>query len=320
MGKQDMIYTLDGDMRKKLMTHRKTGLQKGMWMGWPELHELYSAKKGSTTYIVAPPAVGKTAIINEFVINLAEFEDCKIVIFTPETGSPMEVFNELLWAKLREPFVKHDRSTVTDKMAKDAMDWVEKHFYILDPMEFDLTARDYFRAIRELEEGSNIKIDVAVIDPITDMDIYSDEGARDLALGGFLSKVRKFSGAYEIHTFVAFHTKRVPPENGKDIDGKTKRYVPEPTMADVAGGEMAGRKGMFILGLWRPPVNMIDLETEEPYPRNESRVEILKAKPKAIGRQGVFKLYYDYYSTRFYTLNEDSNEAVWSSPKPPGHE
>ncbi len=314
MQKNNIIHPLDGEIRKNLLSLRKNGLKKGMWSGWDELYNHYTVKEGGTTYVVAPAAVGKTAIVYELTVNLAQFEGCKVCIFTPETGSATDVYNELLWAYLREPFYKHADGHATDKQVKDALDWMSEHFYVIDPMHQDLTASSYFQAIEQLQEERKISIDIAVIDPITDMDIYG-EGARDLALGGFLTRVRKFSSSYKIHTFVAFHTKAMSLVEGKRVDGSKVRYYPPPTMADVAGGEMAARKGLFIMGLWRPPANVIDPETGEPFLRNETRVEVLKAKPKALGKQGVVKLYYDTYSSRYYSL-DNNNEKIWSYPKP----
>ena len=309
----NVIHPLDDTIRKNLLSLRKNGLKKGMWAGFSDLYEHYTVKEGGTTYFVAPPAVGKTAITYELTMNLAEFEGCKVAIFTPETGSATDVYNELLWAKLREPFLKHNGGTKTEKEVNDAIDWMSEHFFVIDPMHQDLTANSYFKAIKDLEEENDIKIDVAVIDPITDMDIYG-EGARDLALGNFLTRVRKFSSTYKLHTFVAFHTKAIGLVEGVDVDGGKVRYYPPPTMADVAGGEMASRKGLFILGLWRPPLNVINPETGDVFEPNETRVGVLKAKPKALGKPGKVSLYYDVYSSRYYELNDGA--IVWSKAKP----
>jgi hypothetical protein len=314
MAKQNIVHPLDAKIRENLLNLRKNGLKKGRWAGWDELYEYYTVKEGGTTYFVSPPAVGKTALTYEITVNLAEYENCKVAIFTPETGSATDVYNELLWAYMREPFFKHKDGKMSEKDVNLAIDWMSEHFYVIDPMHQDLTASSYFQAIEQLQEQYKIKIDIAVIDPITDMDIYG-EGARDLALGNFLTRVRKFSSAYKIHTFVAFHTKAIGLVEGKRIDGSKVRYYPPPTMGDVAGGEMASRKGLFIIGLWRPPLDVIDVETGEPFLRNETRVEILKAKPKALGKQGVVKLYYDTYSSRYYSLGAN-REKIWSYPKP----
>lgn len=314
MARKDIVHPLDDSIRKNLLDLRKNGLKKGKWAGWQNLYDHYTVKEGGTTYFVAPPAVGKTAITYELTMNLAEYEGSKVAIFTPETGSPTDVYNELLWAKLREPFYKHKGGKATEKQVKEAIDWMSEHFYVIDPMHQDLTANSYFQALDQLQTEKKINIDCAVIDPVTDMDIYG-EGARDLALGNFLTRVRKFSSSYKIHTFVAFHTKAIGLVEGKDIDGNKCRYYPPPTMADVAGGEMASRKGLFIIGLWRPPANVIDPDTGEAYLSNETRFEVLKAKPKALGKRGVVKLYYDTYSSRYYEI--DSNDKrVWSCPKP----
>ena len=314
MGHAKVIHPINEEIRANLLSLRSDGLKKGKWSGFADLYDHYTVKEGGTTYFIAPPAVGKTAITYELTMNLAEYEGCKVAIFTPETGSPVDVYNELLWAKLREPFLKHNGGKKTEKEVNEAIDWVADHFFVIDPMHLDLTANSYFKAIIDLEEERDIKIDIAVIDPMTELDIYG-EGARDLALGNFLTRVRRFSSMYKIHTMIAFHTKAIQLVEGTDVNGQKVRFYPPPQMSDIAGGEMASRKGLFILGLWRPPLNVIDVDTGLPYKANETRIEILKAKPKALGKVGKVSLHYDIYSSRYYQLGE-GDKPIWSSPKP----
>ena len=312
MGTNNMMFTIDEPMEEQLITLRNNGLKKGAYCGWESLYEYYSLKEGSTTYIVAPPAVGKTSIISELTMNLSEYEGWKWVIFSPEVGSPKDLFAELLWVKLRKPFLKYDKNKdAKEDEVKAAIKFVKEHFFIIDPIHSELNEHVYFKTIRDIQDKYNVKINGTVIDPVTDFDISGNQ--RDLALGRFLTSIRKFSSSYGIHSILAFHTKNMGYVTGKTIDGEERRYLPPATMFDVAGGEMASRKGMFILSLWRPPYGIIDPETNLPYPTNETRVNILKAKPKSIGKIGTIKLYYDALSSRYYELNGDNK--VYSHPQ-----
>lgn len=302
MSKNSLIYRLDNDMKSSLIKLRNEGLRKGAYPGWESLYELYSLKEGSTTYIVAPPYSGKSVFINELMMNLADFEDWKWVVFSPETGSPRDLFAELLWVKLRKPFLRFNKNLdATDEDVEKAIKFVEEHFYILDPLHADLDEQMYFKAIKNVQEEYKVKINGTVIDPVTDFEISGQQ--RDLALGRFLTRVRKFSSSYGIHSILAFHTKAMGYVMGKNIDGNEVRYLPQATMFDVAGGEMASRKGMFIISLWRTPYNVIDKETGTVYPSNETRVNVLKAKPKSVGHIGGIKLYYDAMSSRYYEID-----------------
>lgn len=310
---KNIIFELDASMEERLLTLRRDGLKKGAYCGFPSLFEHYSLKEGSTTYVVAPPYSGKSVFINEIMMNLAEFEDWKWAVFSPETGSPRDLFAELLWVKLRKPFMLNDELNASEEEVKLAMDFVQEHFYILDPMHVDLNERLFFESIKEVEKTYKIKINGAIIDPITDlsMDIAQRQ---DLVLGGFLTRVRKFSSSYNIHTIIAFHTSAMGFTSGKSITGETVRYLPAPTMFDVAGGQMASRKGMMILSLWRTPHNVIDPVTGMPFENHEMRVLIQKSKPKTVGKVGEIKLFYDRWSSRFYEKSEYSDEKTFSHP------
>jgi twinkle protein len=310
-----IVFKLDDEMRDSLGKLRKDGLKKGAYCGFTSLYEHYSLKEGSTTYIVAPPYSGKSVFINEIVMNLAEFEGWKWVIFSPETGSPKDLFAELLWVKLRKPFLINEKLNATEAEVDRAMQFIQEHFYILDPMHFELNEKMFYKSIKDIEIENGIKINGAVIDPITDFAL--DTSARqDLVLGDFLTRVRKFSSAYNIHTIIAFHTSAMGMIAGKNIHGENVRYLPAPTMFDVAGGQMASRKGMMILSLWRTPHDVIDPVTNEPFEEHELRVMIQKSKPKAMGKIGEVKLFYDSLSSRFYEKGND-NVKYFSQPREP---
>jgi len=309
------VYQLD-ELRDELLEYRKRGLQRGAYCGFPEWHEYYSMKKGSTTYIVAPAAVGKTEFVKELMINTAQFEDWVWVLFTPETGSPKEVFADLMWAYIRKPILSGiGFESATDAEVERAMDFVNKHFYVLDVGLRDLDVRTYFSVIKKLIE-KGVHVDATMIDPVTEMDIYTGNMARDLELGSFLSNVRRLSGVYHIHSVLVFHTRELDMRKGVLEDGRKLSYPLPPTLGSIAGGLQSSRKGFFVLGLWRAPNGLIHPDTGEPYPKNVLHVEVLKAKPKAIGKLGVYKFTYDPYSTRFRDeygewsrpLNEQSEE------------
>ena len=292
------IFRLN-DLKKEILSFRKNGLKRGGYCGFPDFHKYYSMKKGSTTYVAAPAAVGKSEFVKELMINLAMFEDWNWVVFSPETGSPKDVFADLLWGYIGKPIVRGDGfKSATDKEMDAGMKFVNDHFFVLDVGVKDLNVATYFNEIRELIESGE-HVDATLIDPVTEMDIYSSGGARDLELGKFLTGIRRMSGAYNIHSVLVFHTKSVGLKQTKDVYGKDIRYYPPPQMDDIAGGLQSSRKGFFIIGLWRPPLNVINPDTDQPYEKNTLYVEVLKAKPKAIGKTGVSVFKYNPLSTRF---------------------
>jgi len=306
----DFIHRI-GDCKTQLDDLRVNGLKRGKHAGFDNLYKKYSIKEGSMTFIIASPAVGKTSIIYEILLNLATFSDWKIAIFSPEGGSPTDLYAELLWAYLRKPFLKHDIPTIpnaSEKEVKDAYKFLNKHFYIIDSGLKDLTAESFFRAVEDIEKEDDIKINSIVIDPIVELNINPEGYRDDIALGSFLTRVRKFSSEKNIHTFIAIHTKAMQMLSKKKDDGTTMLYYPQPTFFDTMGGMMWSRKGFMVMSLWRPPIELINPDTNEPYERNETIIEILKVKPKIMGQVGRISLFYDYISSRFYEKDEFGNK------------
>jgi len=311
--KNENVFRLS-DVEKELWTLSEEGLKKGAYLGFPELHQYYSIKRGSTSYIVAPPSTGKSAILWEFQINLAQFSGWKFLLFSPETGNATAIYAELLWAYMKKPFKKNKFLNASDKEKKEAMKFVSEHFFIVDSGVRDMTLEMCYKAVLDLEEEEGIKIDGMLIDPFTDIALNSPNATHE-AIGEALTKTRKFSMQYDVHTFIAFHTRAMQNVKFKDSIGNTKDYPPPPSMYDIAGGQMGSRKGMFIIGLWRTPAGYLDKDGEE-YMENETVVEILKDKPKAVGKKGSVRLYYDKWSTRFYMYDKQGNK-VYASPPPP---
>lgn len=309
--KNDFIHRVSS-LRTSLDNLRHYGLQRGEHVGFENLYRKYSVKEGSMTFIIASPAVGKTSIIYEMLLNLAEFSDWKIAIFSPEGGSPTDLYAELLWAHLRKPFLKHDLPNVpnaSEKEVEEAYDFIDSHFYIIDSGLRDLTAESFFRAVEDIEEEDDIKINAIVIDPIVELNINPESKRDDIALGSFLTRVRKFSSDKNIHTFIAIHTKAMVMLSKKKDDGTTMLYYPQPTFYDTMGGMMWSRKGFMVMSLWRPPIELINPDTGDYYERNETIIEILKVKPKIMGEVGRVSLFYDVMSSRFYEKDELGNKV-----------
>jgi len=303
----DFIHRI-GNLRPSLNKLRYEGLKRGQHTGFESLYEKYSVKEGSMTFIIASPAVGKTAILYEMLLNLAEFSDWRIAIFSPEGGSPTDLYAEILWAYLRKPFLKNDVVNATDKEVEAAYDFIEKHFYIIDSGLKDLTAESFFRAVDDIEQEDGIKINSIVIDPIVELNINPDNKRDDVALGSFLTRVRKFSSDRDIHTFIAVHTRNMTMLSKKLDDGTTMLYYPQPTFFDTMGGMMWSRKGYMVMSLWRPPIELQSPDSGHFYERNETIIELLKVKPKVMGKVGRVSLFYDYMSSRYYEKDDFGNK------------
>lgn len=299
---QKLIYTAN-ELRDSLTTLRNEGVKKGAWTGFNTLFDKYSVKRGSTTYIYAGAHQGKSQFGFELMMNLAQYSGWKWAIYSPETGSPTEVFAELMWVYLRKPFLVNDKVTATDEETEAALQFINSHFYIIDSGLQDLTIEGFYTAVEKIEQDNFIKIDGCLVDPFTEIKTDVSQGVRDdIAIGQILTKVRKHSADKDYHTIVTVHTKH---QQAKYKNGVP--YVDKPTMNDIAGGMQWSRKGMMVINVWRCPFGLED-GNGIPYEPNQVEITVVKAKPKIVGKLGSVTLYFDKLSNRYYELDEKGNK------------
>jgi hypothetical protein len=300
---RNIIYKAE-DVRDSLSTLRNEGVKKGAWTGFDSLFDKYSVKKGSTTYIYAGAHQGKSQFGFELMMNLSEYSGWKWAVYTPETGSPTEVFAELLWVYLRKPFLINDHLTATDEETEKAISFINDHFYIIDSGLQDLSVEGFFTAVDQIEADNFITIDGCMIDPFTEIKTDVASGVRDdIAIGQVLTKIRKHSAEKDYHTIVTVHTKHQQAKYKSGVP-----YVDKPTMNDIAGGMQWSRKGMMVVNVWRCPYGLED-GNGVPYEPNQVEITIVKAKPKIVGRLGTVTLYYDRMKNRYYEMDKDGNKV-----------
>ena len=301
------VYTVS-QIQDQLNRMRQNGVKKGEYAGFDELHEKYSIKRGSTTYLYAGAHQGKSQFAFEIMVNLAQYSGWKWAVYSPETGSPAEVFAELAWVYLRKPFLLNDTINATDIEAQRAINFLSEHFYIIDPGLKDMTIQAFYKAVEDIESGG-IKIDGCLIDPFTEIKTDVNNGVRDdIVIGNVLTIVRKTSADRDYHTIVTVHTTQ---QQTKVKNGVS--YVDVPTMNNIAGGMQWSRKGMMVLNVWRCPYGLDDKDGI-PYEPNQVLVTITKAKPKAVGSVGSIYMYYDRIRNRYYT--KSNGHKAYSQPDP----
>lgn len=297
-------------VRSEVLNLRENGLQRGTPVGFEDLSANWTIKRGSTTYLLAAPYSGKTFFTFEILINLAVYENYVCVIYSPEMGGAKDIYGELIGMYLRKPFMKsseHSKAKISDEDMDLALDFIDKHFLVIDTLQADATDKLIYETVLEYETSRKVKVDMLLIDSFSDVTV--DYGShRDISFGLFLTTMRRFASTNNIHIILTFHTRAMQTVNGKNIYGKTVPYYPAPTANDMQNGTYGFRKAMFLIGLWRPPEGIIDPATNEVYPDYEVRVQVLKAKPRNAGKLGTTKLYYDFYSSRFKDENGNWSE------------
>lgn len=303
------------DVQERVDALYEHGITRGVYLGFESLHEYYSFKPAATTYFYGAPFSGKSELVFELLINLSELYDQRHAIYSPESGEAHDIFAELLSKRLRKPFFRNLPDHMTEVEYLREKDWVDDHFYIIDPKDKDLTIEKFYTTVTELEKEYGVKIDTTCCDPFNELehDFSANSGRQDLYIENRLGFIRRDAVAHHRHNIVITHIADQEPVKTKD--GMV--YYPPPTPRQIAGGQAWYRKGMNMIAVWRPPGNMTDTETGLPYEENEVHLIIQKFKPKGVGKRGTVKLYYDTRMNRYYEkFNGTKRYAGKPSPLP----
>lgn len=270
------------------------GLDMGTYCGFTSLSEFYNVKKGCTTYIGGIPSHGKTEFHMELLMSLSELHGWKHAIFSPESGSPVEIVAELSHKYIGKPFNKGGwQMSQQDKYNADA--WLSDKFYILTPDEKKMSVENMLSIAKEIKKEHGL--DTFSIDPFNELaHDYSNHGGReDKYLEYILGLIRRFARENNIHIFVIAHPRTLRP-----VDG----IIQPPTAFELSGGAAWYAKAETILCVHRP--NMTD---------NNVEIHIQKAKPKQIGKKGKIELFWDWQKSRYYERLADGTNKYSSEAK-----
>jgi hypothetical protein len=283
---------------------------KGKSIGWDWDMLPYTIKEGTTTYIGAAPASGKTELWFEFLINLSCLHGWNHVVFSPETGSSAEIFSELCYKYIGKPYVQGKNSMTNGEQVSAEM-FINEHFIVIDPIDEDLTITKFYQLVDEIERKEGIKIHTTTIDPwneLTEEFIPADLGREDKYLSRILGLVRKNARKTGRHNCVINHVRDQPMVSAKTIAGTDISYFPMPSARDFAGGQVWFRKGLSVLIPWRPPYGLGDADGVGAE-KNEVHLKVAKSKPKGVSKNGVYKMFLDIERYQYYMLDFKGNRV-----------
>lgn len=311
------MYKRLSDVKIQLDHLREKGVSRGKAVGWRWDYLPLTVKEGCTTYIAAAPASGKTEWWFEILINLSCIHEWKHVIFSPETGDATDVFSELCHKYIGKPFIKGTDAMTEEERVK-AEYFIDGHFFVIDPVDEDLTLPMFYELVDKIEKDLNIKINTTTVDPwneLTEKFEPVDLGREDKYLSRILGLVRKNARKTGRHNCVLTHIRDQTPIT---TDGIT--YYPMPTARDFASGQVWFRKGLTVIIPWRPPYGLSD-SNGIPYEPNELRLRIAKSKPKGTSKVGVYTLYldtdrYQYYMKDGFTENKIYADREYHNIRP----
>lgn len=292
------MYKRLEEITDQLQDLRDNGRVRGASVGWDWDVLPYTVILGSTTYMAAAPASGKTEIIKEIQINLSCLHGWCHVILTPETGSVADIYSELCHSYIGKAYIKGEYS-MTEAEKTQAEYFINEHFIVVDIGEKDLDYKGFYKLVDQIERDLGKKIHTTLIDPWNELEesyLPQDLGREDKYLSRVLGEVRKNARAKERHNFILTHVR-----DQKIITVGDVSYYPPPHAREFAGGQVWFRKGNTMLIPWRPPYGLSDSDNRQ-YERNETHFKIAKTKPKGTSTNGNYIMYLDIHKYRYYFI------------------
>lgn len=288
----------------------RNGQKRGEYVGFDCLKDIFSVMLGSTLYMYGSPFSGKTDLKEEILINLSTFYGWKHAVFSPETGTARDVAISLIEKVAQKDFHNEYSNKMSESEKTYAEQFVDEHFFIIDPGADGLTLKGFFREVSMIEQEEGIKIHTTSIDPWDDMEhIFSDfhDVSKDT---DYLVKSLKFirNEAVQNNRYNIITT-HVRDQQLMNRDGFS--FYPPPTPREVSGGQVWFRKGMTMVGIWRPPSGMSTGNEGEAHQWNEVHFIPHKQKPKGVAIPGKKPthgvLYFDPKRHRYYENIDGEN-------------
>lgn len=282
------------EIQNRIETLYDKGLISGATTGFESLDENITIKRGTTFTLFGQPGSGKTEFWLEVLVNLTERFGWKHMIYSPESGSSEDLAAEIISKKFRRPFHSTIPGHISESEMYHGIAWCQEYFRFVDPVESDATVEDFIFEINNQHDGFSPT--TTMIDPWNELrhDLSTFGGRQDLYLDEKLSLLRRDAINHGRVNCVVTH---VQDQQVQFKDGI--RYYPEPTPREIAGGQSFHRKGMNMIGIWRPPFGLKD-EDGIPYRDNEVHIKVHKYKPKGTGKRGKKIFFYDFKSNSYY--------------------
>lgn len=247
--------------------------------------QLFSVPFGFLTVVTGWPNDGKSQLVDNIIVHLAQKHGVKTAIWSPENSPEIHI------AKLMEirhgwPFFGNG-ATPRMSLAEvgSQLEWVNEHFFFLNDVDGLESSID---SILSRLEAAILRygIRVAVIDPYNHIAKPANEENEVEWIRKLLIRIKRFAQSHGLHIFLVAHPRQLP--------SGSKRFPP--TGFHISGGAPWNAITDFGLTVYRPKV-----ETDvDGIPPSEAQLVMWKVRHKWHGRRGVADLEFDSSCGRYY--------------------
>jgi twinkle protein len=283
------------DLYNELSNLYDFGSDPGVYFGVPALDELYRVVLGNMTIVTGIPSHGKSTVVDQLLMWLAQKEGWGFGIFSPEQQPLVRHQEVLIQQYLGKPFSAGPTTRMTKAEMREGNDWVSRHFSFILPEEPSL---ENILALAE-KEIFRKGIRGIVIDPFNELEV-SRPANKSMTeyIGELLMQIRNFARKHKIHAWVVAH----PYKMKKNLEDGAE---PVPGLWDISDSAHFRNKADVGLTVWR------DLR----YPNvNEVQLHVTKMRFDTVGTLGKCNMLYDKTTKRLIEMPRPEDYAVQPAP------
>lgn len=261
------------------------GIDPGVTFGYPTLDEFYRIQLGQISVWTGIPSHGKSTVLDQFLMKLAEHHGWTFALFSPE----------------QQPLVRHQRALIeqhagkpmltgpTDRMSKAEMRaanaWVAQHFAFILPEHTDVQTILALAKVQIYRNG----VKGVVIDPWNELEHARPRHLSETEyISETLSTFRRFAWLHDIHLWIVAH-----PTKMRRTDDDAE---PVPTLWDISGSAHFRNKADVGVTVWR------DLQKLD----DTVEVHITKMRWEDNGKLGCVRFGYVPSCKRLYEIGVKS--------------
>lgn len=280
------------DCQQDILKYREQGAVRGVFLGFPELHEHYTMSLPGCTDWTGFPMSGKSEILIELLLNTSLYYNWNHLLYVPDVGDKNEIIAIIIHKITGKTFDKRfvNSNYISEVEVENELDWVLQHFKILtkEDLGAKITPYEFWNLAAQLKVELQHQggLHTATIDSWKDMklDVGMDGNyfsRDDKYLDDVLSYRNSMAELHKMHFHIVIH----PIKTEKDSDGKRRA----PTPYDQKGG-----------GTWFDNgKTMITIHRVDGSP-NEVHFIVNKAKPKSVAKIGKVSMFFNRTVNKFY--------------------
>ena len=230
-------------VRESMLDGFRNGQERGTTTHIDAIDPAWTWRSGEVNIWTGYQNEGKSLFLNQLATLKAGIDGWKFAVFSPENFPLNDFYNDIIEmyiGKSSDPF--HKNSQMPEFEYHEAMDFCEKHFYLIYPKK-NFSLESIFERTKYLVKTKGIRS--LIIDPYNTIQHKMRSGEReDLYISRFMSELKRFAIEQNISIHLVAH--QVTPQ--KDDSG---RYY-KPDVNRIKGGGTFADKADNVMTIWRP--------------------------------------------------------------------